>query len=418
MPLVLSSLHWRNLFAGFVLVAVVGLAGGCRRADTVKDYGRPLPPGHPALRKITNPAELPDLRAAYRNVDPSIGPALARSLAWFDKPSTRAHFPVRTTDGEITHDAARTSVYAFMKLLHSSASATQFVQSVTQEFDVYTSVGWDGSGTVLFTGYYTPTFNASHTQTSEYRFPLYKRPGDLVSDPVTGEVKGRQVGNLLLPSYPTRTQIEQNNLLAGQELVWLKDRLDAYIIHVNGSAKLNMTDGTSMYVGYNGNNGHDYTSIGRLLVADGKLDPNRLSIPAIRAYFQQNPAQLDYYLRQNDRFVFFEEYAGDNWPAGSLGFKVTPMRTLATDKSLFPRACVTLVSTNLTSEGGAQRFEQFMVDQDTGGAIRAPGRGDIYMGIGHRAEVLAGRQLEEGRLYYFILKPGRLPVWQRQLAGQ
>ncbi len=410
----ISSLNWCRVFACAGMIVLFSVMVGCQR-ETVKDYGRPLPPGHPALRKITNPAELPDLRLAYQSVEPSLGPALERSLAWFDKPSTQSHFPVRTIDGQITHEAARASVYAFMRLLQSSTSAHQFIQSVTQEFDIYTSVGWDGSGTVLYTGYYTPTFNASFTRTNEYRFPLYKRPADLVTDPITGEVRGRRVGNLLLPSYPTRAQIEQNNLLEGNELVWLKSRLDAYIIHVNGSARLNMTDGSSIYVGYNGNNGHEYTSIGRLLVDDGKLDPNRLSIPAIRAYFQENPEQLDYYLRQNDRFVFFDQYPGDNWPAGSLGFKVTPMRTLATDKSLFPRACVTLVSTRLTTDGRPQVFEQFMLDQDAGGAIRAPGRADIYMGIGHRAEMLAGRQLEEGRLYYFILKPSRVAYWLREL---
>lgn len=392
--------------------AVIGLGllmGACRQHPTVlKDYGRPLPRGVRALRKITDPTQYPNLEAAWAAAaGGSLTHALNRSLAWFEKPSTRQHFPI----AGVTHGHARASIRAFGQILESSASASQFEHRFFEEFDVYTSVGWDGSGMVLFTGYFSPVFAASWQRTHEYRYPLYQRPPDLVTDPQTGKTLGRRVGNLTI-SYPRRAKIEQERILEGQELVWLKDKLDAYLIQVNGSAKVILTDGNPLFVGYAGNNGHEYTSIGKLLVNDGKIERGRISLKTIRQFFGQHPGQTDHYLQQNDRFVFFQQYPSAQWPAGSLGFKVTPFRSLATDKDVFPRGCVTMVQTRLPQTGGTNRnFEQFMLDQDTGGAIRAAGRADIYMGVGPKAEQLAGQQAEEGRLYYFFLKPGRLEDW-------
>jgi membrane-bound lytic murein transglycosylase A len=181
-----------------------------------------------------------------------------------------------------------------------------------------------------------------------------------------------------------------------------------------------MTDGSIMYVGYAGNNGYEYTSIGRELVADGKISADRLSLPTLRNYFRDHPEELDGYIQRNDRFVFFREYDGNLWPAGSLGFKVTPGRSLATDKAIFPRGCVVLVTTDKAPTGGwALPPSQLMLDQDTGGAIRAPGRGDIYYGIGPTAEASAGRQAAEGRMYYLLLKRDRVQAWyDRMMAKQ
>jgi len=204
-------------------------------------------------------------------------------------------------------------------------------------------------------------------------------------------------------------------MLAGRELVYLSSRLDAYIIEVNGSAKLNMRDGATMYVGYAGTNGHEYTSVGGLLVEDGKLSGAKLSLPAIRQYFVQHPYELSSYIRRNDRFVFFSEYDGSRWPAGSMGFRVMPMRTLATDKAIFPRGSVVLVNTRMPGAIGSRSFNQVMLDQDTGGAIRAAGRADIYIGIGREAEVLAGRQVAQGQMYYLLLKPDKVQPWYQRM---
>jgi membrane-bound lytic murein transglycosylase A len=385
----------------------VSMLGGCKRAAVEPpDYSRPLPPGASALRLMTDPGRKPDLAAAASQLaDPSFQQALANSLEWYEIGSTQGLFPV----AGISHVHAHASAYAMQQV--GRESNTYRVQAELEtEFDIYESVGYDGSGIVFFTGYYSPVFKASQTRAPGFDYPLYKKPADLVSNPLTGEVVG---------SYPTRTQLVDAGTLVGTELVYLSSRLDAYIIQVNGSAKLEMTDGSIMYVGFAGTNGHEYTSIGQELVRDGKISADRLSLPTLRSHFQSNPDELDGYIRRNDRFVFFREYDGDTWPAGSLGFKVTPRRSLATDKAIFPRGCVVLVTTNRGPSGGwALPASQLMLDQDTGGAIRAPGRGDIYFGIGPGAESSAGRQAAEGRMFYLLLKRDRVQVWYDRMMSQ
>ncbi len=404
---------WRACPA--LMLSLLIVSTGCQLAEVdPPDYSRPLPPGAVALRRITDLNRMPDLAPAARQLSaPGFLEALGRSIQWYQVPSTQSLFPV----AGISHAHAYASAYALEQI--GQAGSAHALPQLRQDFDVYESVGWDGGGGVLFTGYYSPVFKASRTQAPGYEYPLYQRPMDLVTNPLSGEVHGRQTALGVSP-YPTRAQIETSQMLAGTELVYLPSRFDAYLIHVNGSAKLEMTDGSVMYVGYSGNNGHEYTSIGRALVADGKISADRLSLPTLRAYFASHPDELDSYIRRNDRFVFFREYSGDTWPAGSLGFKVTPGRSLATDKAIFPRACVVLVTTDKAPAGGwALAHSQLMLDQDTGGAIRAPGRGDIYFGIGPTAEASAGRQAAEGRLYYLLLKRDRVQTWyDRMMAGQ
>lgn len=399
-----ASGHRHGLATELALAAVLcmGLVG-CK-AKPAPDYGRPLPPGSPALVRLPV-AEWPDTAQAFDARDADLLTALDRSRAWFAKASTAQFFP---KEG-ISHAQAAQSVAAFEALLSASPDHRFFRQRLEEQFDCYTSVGWNGQGEVLYTGYYSPVFEASRTPTTRFRFPLYQRPADLVSDPLTGRVLGRRQPDGSMTTYPDRATIEANPAalgLAGREMVWLTSRLDAYIVQVNGSAKLRLTDGSTLFIGFAGTNGREYASLGRMLVEDGKLPATGVSLPAIRRYFQDHPDELEGYIARNPRYVFFTEYKGDNWPAGSLGVAVTSWRSLATDKDIFPRGGVVLTQTFVPESSGDMRpFSQWMLDQDTGGAIRAPGRADIYMGVGPTAEQLAGRQAEVGRLYYFFLKP-------------
>jgi membrane-bound lytic murein transglycosylase A len=395
------------------LVLAMTLLSGCGLFED-PEYAKPLPPGGFGLRKITNPERMPDLKpAADQLTDPGLRQALNRSVDWFARPSTRAHFPI----GPISHGHAWASVYALKKIARNDPADP--VQRLRSEFNVWESVGWDGKGTVFYTGYYSPVLQASRTRQGPYQYPLYKRPADLVTEERTGKVLGRRTGDGLEP-YPTRRQIQKQNLLKGEELVWLKNRFDSYLVQVNGSAKLRMRDGSIMYVGYAGSNGRSYTSIGKLLAKEGKLDKDKLSVAKLRRYFEKHPDDLPYYIQKNDRFVFFKGYSGSNWPAGSLGVEVTPMRTLATDKAIFPRGCAVFVKTEIPNRtgGGSQPFHQLMLDQDTGGAIRAAGRADIYIGVGESARTLAGGIAAEGKLYYLLLKRDRARVWYRRLQQQ
>jgi membrane-bound lytic murein transglycosylase A len=162
---------------------------------------------------------------------------------------------------------------------------------------------------------------------------------------------------------------------------------------------LKLTDGRIYEVGYNGNNGFDYVSPGRQMVADGVIPQDQLTLTGLRNYFTAHPEAMDKYLSLNPREIFFTERPGG--PFGSLGEPVTPFATVATDKSIFPRALPVFLTTPLpVPNGGEINFRGLMFDQDTGGGIRAAGRCDIYMGLGEQA----GRELNVGKMYYLAVK--------------
>lgn len=397
----------RILHAAFCLCLILAAASGCHKAQKVenKDYSHMLGPGESALRLITDPARMPDIGAAYRSRPAAdLNEAIRQSQSWFAAPSSKQFFPFENI---ATHEQAAASVYAFQRLLDSASDEASFVESVKANFNVYESVGYNNEGIVLFTGYYSPIFNASKTRTDRFRYPLYKRPADLATDPKTGAPLGRKLPDGGVVPYYTRREIETSNMFRGNELVWVEDALSAYVIQVNGSAKLRMPDNSFMYIGYNGKTDRPYTGLGKMMLDEGVLKPDELGLPAIRRKFEQDPAKVTEMMYRNESYVFFTEYPSGKWPSGSLGVRVTEKTSLATDKKIFPRGGVVMVDTQAAVElsQGQKRFQSFMLDQDTGGAIKAPGRADIYLGVGSRAELLAGAQYAEGRLYYFILKP-------------
>lgn len=412
----------RPAIAIFLTLLTLSSLTGCRTKQTVEqpvttapDYSRQLQPGESALRLITDPTRFPDLGGAYRNRDVWLLDGIDRSLSWFASPSSRQFFPF----GSITHEQARVSLIAFSHLLQSSPDEASFVADVMRMFDVYESVGYNGQGVVLFTGYCSPIFNASRTRTERFQYPLYRRPADLATDPKTGQPLGRKLADGSIVPYYTREEIERSKMFAGNELVWLEDALSAYIVHVNGSAKLRLEDGSEMYVGYAGKTDRPYVGLGKTMLDEGVLKPNQLSLKEIRRVYRENPELVKRLINRNESYVFFTEYEPDRWPAGSLGVRVSPETTLATDKKIYPRGGLVLVDTQaVTFSMGKRRFLRFMLDQDTGGAIQAPGRADIYMGEGLSAEILAGGQYAEGRLYYLFLKPEYVQQFANTLSPQ
>ena len=284
----------------------------------------------------------------------------------------------------------------------SSLLQQKFQRSIEDEFTIYKSAGWDGKGGgVLFTAYCTPILRGSLEPDGVYRHPLYALPSDLVKGR-DGSVLGWETRFGRRPDYPSRAAIEASGMLAGQELVWLADPIDAYLAHVNGSAFIQLPDGTMHRLGYAGKNGRMYTSLGRELEDDGKIPKGQASLRSIRAWAaESSPEEVRDYLNRNQSFVFFTPIDGN--PHGSLDVEVTGGRSLATDKTLFPRGAITFVDTKLGPSGSAD-VHQFLFDQDTGGAIRTAGRADMYLGQGPEAERSAGATRAEGQLYYLFVK--------------
>ncbi|HXE52534.1 MAG TPA: MltA domain-containing protein, partial [Tepidisphaeraceae bacterium] len=310
---------------------------------------------------------------------------------------------------------ALASVRAFRQLLDQApfnTTSEAINQLIKDRFVVYQSVGAPKpgdqgyTGEVLFTGYFTPTYDASLTQGGPYQYPLYKRPADLLTDE-SGERAGRKTDSGIVPYY-ARQDIEGGRLLAGTELVWLTSRWNAYVVTVQGSGRLRLPDGRIMEVGYAGTNGYPYTSPGRQMVKDGLIPQDQLSFETMRAYFQAHPEAMDKYLWMNQRTTFFAETHGG--PFGSLNVPVTAFASIATDKSVYPPGMVAFVDAP-TSYASQSLSGRFMLDQDRGGAIRSAGRCDIYMGIGQGAEQMSGHQLSAGRLYYLFLRPELVPQY-------
>lgn len=388
-----------------VTLFMVLISASCRTPRPVPqipmEYDRPLPPGQLALRKITDPNLFPDFTQGWRDLD-SLEGSVRKSLSYLAKPSSKGYFPY----GDINYDEAVKTLETFLTMIESNARSEEINGLIRAHFDVYESVGCDDRGTVLFTGYYTPIFDGSLQPTPIFRYPLYKMPPDLVKGP-DGQTLGRRGADGRITSYPPRTTIEDSGMLKGQELLWLKDSFEVYIAHVQGSARIRLPDGRLVTAGYAGNNGQEYQSVAKALIDDGKVASDRMSLAAMIDYFKTHPADVDRYVRKNPRFVFFQ--MGDGMPRGCLNEVVTPWRTIATDKSIFPRACMAFVSTTLPQmERGVvvtRPYNGFALDQDAGGAIRAAGRCDVYMGIGDEAGQLAGQTYQEGRLYYLFLKP-------------
>lgn len=391
-------------------ILALSLLAACQ---TRPEYGRPLPDGWPALIKLGPNERWPDLAQQWNERD-EILPALERSIAWTRKQHARQFFPIEG----ISHEHALASLEAFRTALMQSGSPQDFLARLERDFDVYRSAGWNGhGGGVLFTGYCTPILKGSLAAGPGYDWPLYGLPEDLAKGP-QGEILGRTLADGTLEPYPTRQAIEASHLLAGKglELVWLADPLDAFIAHVNGSAFVELPDGSMIKLGYSGKNGRAYTSLGGELVKDKQLKADQVSLATIRAWAARHPEKLVEYLHRNESYVFFTEISGT--PRGSLNVEVEPGRTLATDKRLFPRGAVVFVDTVLTDpNGGKQPFERFLLDQDTGGAIRTAGRADIYLGIGPDAESLAGRTRAEGQLYYLFLNDAALVRMQEEVPA-
>ncbi|MBD2576552.1 MltA domain-containing protein [Oscillatoria sp. FACHB-1406] len=307
---------------------------------------------------------------------------------------------------EITQARLIRSLQRFRELLLAARSPEELQAAVKREFVFYQAVGIGPprQGEVLFTAYFEPIYEASRTRTPEYRYPLYSAPPDLDRWPRPHPSRAELEGKDGLQTHPK---------LKGLQLFWLRDRWEAYTIHIQGSARLKLTDGTETSVGYAGNVRQEYTSVGKALVEDRKLTLEQATMPGILAYFEQYPQEMNVYLPRDRSFVFFREKRGQ--PAsGSLGLPLTLDRSVATDKSVMPPGALALLYAPLplVINGKVEEriVSRYVLDRDTGGAIKGPGRVDYFAGSGKAAGARAGVTRHIGQFYYLLLKEAPAPI--------
>ena len=386
-----AELRTPRLLAPLALALVAGCA-------TTPDYSRALGDGRSPLLPVPA-SDVPDFSQEWEMRD-DILPALEESIAWTRRQHARQFFP----QAGITHERALASLERFRELLTTSLGPEDFQAAIVREFQVFQSAGWNGrGGGVLFTAYCTPMLRGSLERVPGYDHPLYALPPDLAKA-ADGSVLGWDTSLGRMPLYPSRGAIEAGGLLDGQdlELVWLSDPIDAFLAHVNGSAFVKLPDGTTYRLGYAGKNGRPYTSLGKELENDGKIPRGTASLKTIREWAASaSEEEVTEYLTRNQSFVFFTPIVGN--PHGSLDFPVRAGRSIATDKSLFPRGAVVFVASN-GAAGSQAPTNRFYLDQDTGGAIQTAGRADLYLGVGDQAEEVAGRTKIEGQMYYLFLR--------------
>lgn len=298
-------------------------------------------------------------------------------------------------------------------------SATAIRQFFGTYFDAYRIVErrlQDGKETEirtagLVTGYYEPLLRGSRVRSEKYRVPLYRVPDDLLIVDLASvypelsklRLRGKLQGRRVVP-YPSRGEITDANPLAGSELVWVDDPIEAFFLQVQGSGRVQFENGEMVRVGYGDQNGHPYRSIGRWLVEQGELTLDQASMQGIKSWTERNPARLKELLDRNPSYVFFRELPlGDPQagPVGALGVALTPGYSLAADTRFVPPGAPLVLATTEPTTGAA--LTRPMLVQDTGGAITGPLRFDFFWGYGAEAGGRAGRQRTEGNAW--VLAP-------------
>jgi peptidoglycan lytic transglycosylase A len=304
--------------------------------------------------------------------------------------------------------------------LSSARSAREFFES--RFTPVLVMAGNTAQG--LFTGYYEPQILASRTRHGAFQTPIYGLPDDLIGvdlgafkPELAGQhIEGRIVGHRLVP-YPTRAQIDADGLATAPVLLYARDPVNVFFLHIQGSGRVKLEDGSTLRIAYAGQNGRPYTPIGRVLIEDGGIDSADMSMQAIRAWLKAHPKGARDMMEQDRSFVFFkEEPIGDPslGAAGSEGVPLTPGASLAVDAHLHPLGAPVYIAAADTSP---QALRRLLIAQDTGGAIRGPVRGDVFWGFGPKAEDTAGRMTARGRMFVFLPKAVAASLGARRQYG-
>lgn len=267
----------------------------------------------------------------------------------------------------------------------------------------------DGGRDGLVTGYYEPLLNGSFTRSERFRFPLYRRPDNLLIVDLASlfpELKGRPVrgrleGNRVVP-YPSRAEIgREKSPLAGSELLWVDDAVQAFILQVQGSGRVRLPDGSQVAIGYSDQNGHPYRSLGGALIARGELKREEVTLPRILDWIAAHPEETGTLLNSNPSYVFFKlREVGAEGPIGALGVALDAERSIAVDPAFIALGLPVWLDTTLPD---GRRYRRLVLAQDTGGAIKGAVRADVFFGQGEAAGRLAGEMKQAGQLY--VLRP-------------
>ncbi|HEY3719484.1 MAG TPA: MltA domain-containing protein [Roseiarcus sp.] len=342
--------------------------------------------------------------------DFSLEPLAFEALAGFDEDDLSAAFGVFARSARaIAEDAAplraarlaseglrRAAAEALAAPAHDAGAARRFLTTHFRPFRVRPS-----SGRGFLTGYYEPWVRGSAAPTPDFTAPILARPADLVTAPAgaarfdPAATGARRLADGSLVPFPDRAAIEAE---ASSPLLWLADAVEVFLVQVQGSARVELTDGRRVRLVYDGRNGLPYTSIGRLLIESGEIAEAEMSLARLKSWLRANglsPGGRARALMQRNRsYVFFRLEVGfdpEDGPIGGAGIPLTPLRSIAVDRSIWSYGTPFWIDASLPWQGEAPTpFRRLTIAADTGSAILGPARADIFFGGGDAAGARAG----------------------------
>lgn len=395
-----------SLLLHLLLLLGCFLGGGCSLMQP--PHEATLQGQETALRLLPT-AEVPSFNDDFDR--PSLIIAATRQLAYLLRQDPQR--VIRFAAHDFTMQDLVISVQKLLEKLRENPTDEELRDFLLDNYMVFQAAGRDGGafGEMLVTGYYEPIFAGSLSPTPVFSYPLYTPPLELVAadTAVNGRTMARRKSHDDLVPFWSRGEINDNpSLLRGYELVYLADPFEVFLLHLQGSGRLRLPDQTIRSVRFAASNGLDYKSIGKLLVDKGKLSLEEATIPGIRDYLMRNPQEQRHVLHHNPRYIFFR-WGDDDGPRGSSGEILTPGRSVAVDKDILPVTTFGLLVTRLPINNDDLKAEprplsRIIFPQDTGAAIKGPGRIDFFFGSGKKAEEIAHRLKEPGELYFFVWK--------------
>jgi membrane-bound lytic murein transglycosylase A len=338
-----------------------------------------------------------------RGLGVTAGPALA-SFNISDAASARALAAFRLSCPALLkrRDLSGLTETAHWSAACSAAAATK-PSDAAKFFQTNFEVVQVGDGKAFATGYFEPEILAARTQSAKYNVPIYSKPAELVEIDLTEfseSLKGKKIrgmvkGGRFVP-FADRTAIEEGVLKGrGLEIAYAADPVEFFFLQVQGSGRLKLPDGSIMRIGYEGQNGRDYTGIGKLMKERGLLKPGQATMQGLVEYLNANPEEGKKIMRENRSWVFFRELTGPG-PLGALNVPVVARASVATDPLFVPLGAPVLLSMDRAEPNG------LWVAQDTGGAIKGSNRFDTFWGEGAEARLLAGGMAAKGTAFLLL----------------
>ncbi|MCH2534159.1 MAG: MltA domain-containing protein [Bdellovibrionales bacterium] len=309
---------------------------------------------------------------------------------------------------------------------------SQIIKEYFQAYEVYGDKRW---GDVYVTGYYEPVIEGRLKPESPFLQPLYEYPKDLViidlnkyfdsylstnedswsrQKTLRGRLFESSNGRKYVVPYYDRQEIDElNHLKESAKIIAYVKPADAFFLQIQGSGAIDLGS-KEIQVGYAGQNGHPYVPVGKFLF--DIIPKEKMSMQAIYQHLQSlSPEEAQALMNKNPSYVFFQTL--DSRPLTFMGTPVVDGRTIATDFRIFPKGALAflkypkpLIVENGEEEVSYIESSRLVVDQDTGGAIRGPGRVDLFWGRGYEAGEVAGRLKGRGKLYYFVPKQKTLEL--------